>query len=77
MRPLGIRFNGGRRVDAHDRAALVAGEEAALPLERAAGDVLVRVARQQAEQDKLYPAPSGAFLTDWPRQQSRCETSAH
>src|SRR5262245_31050371 len=39
-----------REVDADDRAALVAGEEAALPLQRAGGDdVLVPVARQQAE----------------------------
>ena len=50
---------GGRRnpaeqpaseVDPHDRAALVAGEEAALPLQTAAGDdVLVAVAGQQAD----------------------------
>src|SRR5919108_823900 len=38
------------QVDPDHRAAVVAGEEAALPLERAAGDdVLVAVARQQAD----------------------------
>jgi hypothetical protein len=40
-------------VDAHDRAALVAGEQAALPLYRVAGDfVLLGVAGQQAELER-------------------------
>jgi hypothetical protein len=49
---VGTRCTGAGKVDAHDRAALAAGKDAALFLERVAGAVLVLVARQQAKQDK-------------------------